>query len=233
VKVVRHDGNRGLAAARNTGVRSARFDLVASIDADCLAREDWLDQLLPCLDDAHVGGAGGRLVELNQTTLADRWRTLHMIQHLGPEVISDSDFLFGHGTLFRKSALEQVGLYDEKFRTNREDEYISKRLLAADYSLVYQPDAVVEHVKTDTVKSLLSTYWRWWFFGYRKDITLYNMARQQAFHILIELPRMLLADVRTRQLDCAMLSCLVISHSIVSDIGYFLSHNGESRMYEV
>lgn len=233
VKIVRHEENRGLAAARNSGVRSARFELVASVDADCLPREDWLDQLMPCLGDEHVGGAGGRLMELNCTSLPDRWRTLHMIQHLGPELISDSDFLFGHGTLYRKTALEKVGLYDEKFRTNREDEYISKRLLAANYSLVYQPGAVVEHVKTDTVKSLLSAYWRWWFFGYRKDITIYNMARQQAFHVLIELPRMLFADIKTRQLDCALLSCLVISHSIISDIRYFLLHYGESRMYEV
>ena len=233
VRIVTHEGNQGLAAARNTGVRSARFGLVASVDADCLAREDWLAQLLPCLDNPRVGGAGGRLVELNQETLADRWRSLHMIQHLGPERISDADFLFGHGTLYRKAALEEVGLYYERLRTNREDEYIAKRLLAADYSLVYQPEAVVEHVKTDTVKSLLGHYWRWWFFGYRKDITWYNMIRQQGFHMLVELPSMLLADIRSGQLDCAALSCLVVSHSILSDMRYFLSHYGEPRFFDV
>jgi glycosyltransferase involved in cell wall biosynthesis len=233
VRIVRHEVNQGLAAARNTGVRSAQFDLVASIDADCLAREDWLEQLVPCLDDPRVGGAGGRLVELNQDTLADKWRSLHMVQHLGPALISDADFLFGHGTLFRKAALEEVGLYYERLRTNREDEYIAKRLLAADYSLVYQPSAVVEHIKTDTVKSLLGTYWRWWFFGYRKDITWRNMIRQQGYHLLVELPSMLLADFRAGRLDCAALSCLVVSHSIASDIRYFAAHNGEPRYFDV
>jgi glycosyltransferase involved in cell wall biosynthesis len=225
VRIVPHEGNRGLAAARNTGVRSARFDLVASIDADCLVRDDWLEQLLPCLDDPRVGGAGGRLEELNKEALADRWRTLHMVQHRGPELISNSDFLFGHSTLFRKSALEKVGLYNEKLRTNNEDEYISKQLLKAEFSLVYQPDAVVEHLRTDTINSLLTTYWRWWFFGYT--------VRQQAVHVLKELPSLLLADIRSGQLDCAALSCVVIGHSMLSDMRYFLAHHGQRRLYEV
>jgi len=194
--------------------------------------EDWLDQLLICFDDPRVGGAGGRLVELNQKSLPDRWRTLHMVQHRGPDLIRDSDFLFGHSTLFRKSALEQVGLYNENLRTNNEDEYISQRLLAAHFSLVYQPAAVVEHLRTDTIKSLLNTYWRWWFFGYKKDITVHNAIRQQAFHLLKEFPSLLAADFRSGQLDCALLSCLVISHSVLSDIRYVLEHNGEPRLYE-
>src|SRR5262249_51166246 len=42
VRVIRHDRNRGLAAARNTAFRSAECELIASLDADCIAEPSWL-----------------------------------------------------------------------------------------------------------------------------------------------------------------------------------------------
>ena len=37
VTLIRHEQNRGLAAARNTAFRSARNEFIASLDADCVA----------------------------------------------------------------------------------------------------------------------------------------------------------------------------------------------------
>ena len=48
-KLIRHDRNRGLAAARNTAVRAARNELVGSVDADCAADPAWLEKLVPCV----------------------------------------------------------------------------------------------------------------------------------------------------------------------------------------
>ena len=233
VKIVSHKENKGLAAARNSGVRSATNDLVASLDADCVPRRDWLENLLPCMTGQGVAGAGGRLLERNSSSLPDGWRTLHMIQHRGPDLISNSDFLFGHSTVFRKSALLEVGLYNEHLRTNNEDEYICQRLLGAGYSLVYQPTAVVEHLRTDTLSSLLKTYWRWWFFGYKKDITLKNTLRQVVFHLTRELPSLLETDVRSQRFDCALVSCLAIAYAIWSDATYYASHRGERSLYDL
>ena len=75
VKLVSHECNKGLAAARNTGVRCAKHELVASIDADCIPKHDWLERLLSCMTSADVAGSGGRLVETNTRALPDRWRT--------------------------------------------------------------------------------------------------------------------------------------------------------------
>jgi glycosyltransferase involved in cell wall biosynthesis len=231
VRIVRHEVNMGLSSARNTGVRSARNDLVASIDADCLAKPDWLERLLECFQDQSTVGAGGRLIELYRTKLPDKWRALHMIQHRGPEMIVGADFLFGHSTLFRKTAIEKVGLYKEALRTNNEDEYICRKLLQGGGTLVYEPRAVVEHLRTDTVGSLLNTYWRWWFFGYKSDISLQNTLRRLANYFTKDAPSLLAIDWSAKQLDCAIVSCLAVAYSILQDIKYYAAHRGQGNLH--
>jgi glycosyltransferase involved in cell wall biosynthesis len=69
VKLIRHDRNRGLAAARNTAFRSAECDLVASLDADCVAEPSWLANLTQHMQDLEVAGVGGFLQEGIQVSL--------------------------------------------------------------------------------------------------------------------------------------------------------------------
>ena len=45
-RVVRHDANRGYGAALKTGIRHARYDLVAILDADCTYAPEALPELL-------------------------------------------------------------------------------------------------------------------------------------------------------------------------------------------
>jgi glycosyltransferase involved in cell wall biosynthesis len=63
VRLIRHERNRGLAAARNTAFRAARSELVGSLDADCIAAPDWLANLAPHLGDREIAGVGGSLAE--------------------------------------------------------------------------------------------------------------------------------------------------------------------------
>ncbi|MGB8195541.1 MAG: glycosyltransferase [Acidimicrobiales bacterium] len=44
--VIRHDRNRGVSAARNTGLMNATTPLVAFCDDDCTPPDDWTEQLL-------------------------------------------------------------------------------------------------------------------------------------------------------------------------------------------
>ena len=167
VRILSHERNRGLAAARNTGFRSARNELVASLDADCVAEPDWLEKLLPHLDDPKVAGASGRLEETVLTSVADRWRKAHLPENWGAIVITNPPFLFGANGLHRKSALEEVGGFDEVtwIAGCGEDRDISKRLQASGYNLTYDPAARVKHIKQDSVCSVLDTRWRWWRYG--------------------------------------------------------------------
>jgi glycosyltransferase involved in cell wall biosynthesis len=55
VRIVRHERNRGLSAARNTGLRRARAPLVAQLDADDLWEPDYLVNVLPRFENPSVG----------------------------------------------------------------------------------------------------------------------------------------------------------------------------------
>jgi len=59
---------RGIPYARNTGVRNATGDIIASIDDDCVADEDWLKYIeIPFIRDPNIGIVGGELYNLEKS----------------------------------------------------------------------------------------------------------------------------------------------------------------------
>lgn len=173
VRVLSHERNRGVAAARNTGFRNCRNELVASLDADCVAEPDWLEKLLPYLEDPKVGGVSCRVVESVQISLADRWRKAHLPEDWGSSEIVNPPFLFGANGLHRKSLMERVGGFDEVTWPAGcgEDLHLTTEMRKIGYNLIYIPATLVKHIKQDTVRSVLYTRWRWWRSGVRAYFT--------------------------------------------------------------
>ena len=164
VRVIRQGTNRGLGVARNTGIRNAKTDYIASLDADVAPRPDWLEKLAAHMVTGKVDGVAGNLVETIKDTLADHWRDAHMQQGWGEELIAGPEFLYGANNLYRKQALIDAGYYDESCRTNGEDVSMNAKLQEQGVRLLYDPAAVCEHLRTDTTQSMCRTYWNWVFF---------------------------------------------------------------------
>ena len=217
VRLVDLDGHPGLAEARNAGIRAARGDYVASIDVDCLADPRWLERLLSALCETGAAGAGGRLIEGFQTSLADRWRVAHMRQDWGDTRIANPPFLFGCNTLFRKNALEKVGLYDPAFRTNGEDLNLSHRLMAQGRTLVYEPAAVVTHLKRDTTLSVLDADWRW---GYRSlgETMKYERSSHIVYYNFANARYRVRQDLRAGRYPLLLLDLLLLLHHTRLDL---------------
>jgi glycosyltransferase involved in cell wall biosynthesis len=61
VRSVPNGGERGLSAARNSGVDAACGDVVAFLDDDASAADEWLERLAACYTDDDVLGVGGSI----------------------------------------------------------------------------------------------------------------------------------------------------------------------------
>ena len=165
VRIVDHDSNRGLAAARNTAFRCASGEFVGAVDTDAYPHPDYTRNILMEFEnsDPAVAGAGGRFLEIHRERPADFYRSRYLHQDGGERRECPAPMLFGCNTLFRRAAVLAAGGYEEKYRTHGEDADLSRRLLANGLWLVYTPHAVAYHMRTDTPDTVLSTRWKYLF----------------------------------------------------------------------
>ena len=226
VRIVKHDKNRGLAAARNTAFEAARNELVASVDADVVAEPTWIATLLPHLNDPKVAGAGGILIEGVQKTLADRWRNARMAQQWGPARCSPK-FLYGCNNLFRKSAVLEAGGYNEFLRSCGEDPDLAARLRKRGWQLVYDPAARSVHQRYDNIPSILDMYWRWGRFGnqaYTKGISLRSVLGHALFvHVRYNFLPPAKEDLRAGKLDLLALDLVALGYLPYRDFRLWLA----------
>lgn len=125
-----HQANRGLPAARNTGIRASRGEILAFLDAD--------DRFHPAKLAAHVDflrrhpEAG---LSYNARYLTDRAGNLLFLQRVPPRV-ELLDLVSGYpitpsDVVVRREWAERVGLFDESFVLNSEDLNFHLRLALA------------------------------------------------------------------------------------------------------
>lgn len=131
---VRHA--HGPAAARNVGWQAASGETIAFTDDDCLPTPGWLAAGLAALD-AGADAAWGRLEMPLPDSPTDYERDAAGLAHC--EFVTANCFC-------KKSALVQVGGFDERFRAAwREDSDLYFSLLERGCRIVHAPDAAVVH----------------------------------------------------------------------------------------
>lgn len=212
VKIIRHKKNRGLGSVRNTAVKNAKNEFVAAIDADVTLTPTWLEKLMGHFDE-EVAGAGGRLIEKFTKSLADRYRAIFMKQH-GPykgKTINPQYALAGSNCVYRKSVIEEVGYYDERYRTNNEDVDMYHRVRAKGYKLIYDPEAVAFHWCQDSIESLLK---RAWNFGFADRLFLNNFKgfiRRTVLNVYDSF-RSILRDVNIGEYNALIIDFLLVPY---------------------
>ncbi len=138
----------GPAGARNAGIRASRGEVLVFLDADTAPAPAWLAQTLAPFDDPRVVAVKGRY-RTEQRSLLARFSQLEFEwKYDRLRRAATVDYVDTGTAAFRRSALDQVGGFDESLRAS-EDVDLAYRLARSGGRIVFNPDAVVLHHHTD------------------------------------------------------------------------------------
>jgi GT2 family glycosyltransferase len=157
VTIVSSPLNRGCPHARNLGLRHAKGEIIAFIDADGFAAPDWLREIVAAFAaDETVGGvastvffASNPLILNGAGGIVNRqgwagdasWKE----HYERAEILCEAIYPMGCGMALRRSAVERVGLFDDRMLNYYDDVDYGLRLWRAGYRVVVAPDAWIDH----------------------------------------------------------------------------------------
>lgn len=107
------------AHGRNTAIELAKYPVIASTDAGCVAKQNWLEKLTEPFKYKNVGLVAGFYEMQAVNPMQEAMNVFHGIT---PQMYDPANFLpSARSVAFRKSVWEEVGGYSEKFEKAGED----------------------------------------------------------------------------------------------------------------
>lgn len=141
---------KGLAIARNAGVRASSGDIVAFTDDDCYPEADYALQLLKCFAPPEIGYVGGRVLLWDKADLSITIQARSERMDIAPHSFIEPGFIHGANFALRRKVLDTIGPFDELLGAGTplhcgEDLDEIARASAAGFHGAYDPRIVVYH----------------------------------------------------------------------------------------
>ena len=163
VKIVPLPVNVGFAAGMNAGIRVAEGNYIAALNNDTEADPQWLARMVAVIEkQAEFSIFACKIMDFKQRdifdSLGDGYSRSGLSFKLAARCKDDGTLnepfeVFGAcaaACIYRKSMLDEIGLYDEDFFAYMEDVDLCVRARLAGYRCLAIPDAIVYHVGSAT-----------------------------------------------------------------------------------
>jgi len=168
-KFIQADRNRGMGAGNNLGIKHSRGEYVLILNPDVVVLENSIEKLLKFIEkDKKIGCVAPQLLYPNKTYQQSRYkfpkffmlpvfirtglgkfvkRALdeYFMNNIPIDQAHKIDWARGSALLIRKSVLDKIHGFDERFFMYLEDTDLCRRIWQAGYEIWYVPDAQMIH----------------------------------------------------------------------------------------
>lgn len=158
ITVIQNPQNLGFAKANNIGIKNSTGDFIATLNPDAWADERWLEMLYNRMEfGLGTGVVGSKILDSNGKIWSAggklsifRPGMAFLIGNNEPDdgyhdKVCGRDFVDTCACLIRKSMMDKIGMFDEKFWLNVDDLDFCFRAHSGGYKIFYEPTAVAHH----------------------------------------------------------------------------------------
>ncbi len=178
--------NGGKASALNLGIKNAKGELVACLDADSYFSKNALLNMVGYFDNKKIAAVTPAMKSMEDKTI---WQKIQVVEYYFSIYlrklfsITKSQYVTpGPGSIYRKSVLKEIGGFEEGNIT--EDMEIAFRIKDYGYEIENSVNAVTYTETPETLKELIKQRTRW-YAGYFENVSKYRrMLLNPKFNIL-------------------------------------------------
>jgi len=163
IRVIRNSKNLGFTGGNNVGIQASKGEYIVLLNNDTWADPRWLEELAKARRfDPPVGMWASKVCSYYQRDRIEgvgeliywdglcRARGQYEQDHGQYNAMEEILFPPGCGAMYRKSLLDEIGLFDEDFFTYADDSDVGIRARLAGWKCLYVPSAIVYHKNSGT-----------------------------------------------------------------------------------
>lgn len=185
IKFIQTGKNLGFAAGNNVGIKEAKGKYILVLTADVTVTEGSIEKMVEHMEkNPQTGLAGPKIINpdgsyqitcrtfqtpqiilyrrtpLGYLKFAKNELAKHLMSDFDRQTNREVDWVMGACMIVRKSALDKVGLFDERFFFYVEDMDWCRRFWANGYKVMYIADAKVIHLYEKASDHGIWNFWK-------------------------------------------------------------------------
>lgn len=159
---------RGLNAARNTGIKHSKGEIIAFTDGDCVVSSNWIKKIVEDFKEKEVGCVGGNAFGYYDDFLSrySDESIMPVLRIFEKKVVLDKvepplQYPAGCNMAVRRDVFERIGFFDERIEYGFDEDELVERVCKGGYKMVLDPEVVIRHKHRSSVRELLRQNFRY------------------------------------------------------------------------